>query len=72
MRIIIFILANLFVLYLLKQTFKDVGLTNYLRKKRERAYVRKLCGDNLVKSFIRNLIGTYRNFKYYQKIKKEK
>lgn len=72
MRIILFGLLFIVVFFMLKNLYYEVGLRNYIKNKIERAYVRKLIGDNLFKSLIRNVKGTIKDLKYYYKIKKQK
>lgn len=72
MRIIIFSILYLYLIfYLFPKFFKDLEFHKYYRKLRRRAQVRKMCNDNLFKSFIKNIKGTYKDIKYYYKIKKQ-
>jgi hypothetical protein len=70
MRIIIFSVLFVVVFFMLRSLYYDIGLKGYIRKKIERAYVRRLTNDNLLKSLIRNIKGTIKDLKYYYKIKK--
>lgn len=70
MRILIFSIALLVCFFMLRQALKDMGLTAWWRKRRRRAYIRRLCGESLIKNFFQNLKGTYKHLKYYYNNKK--